>query len=84
MTDSALVEQLFDDLLSKVDGLFSKEEIAEVQHFVDVGEYGVAIEAAISIITENNKSVTSMITNNIRHIVDSMEMNTRITQKMFK
>lgn len=55
MSDFAIVESLFSRLLSALNGVFSVSEIAEVSEFVDVGEYGLALDTAVDIFVEERK-----------------------------
>ena len=38
---------------------FSESESIEVQEFIDVGEYGIALETIIDIINEESKNITN-------------------------
>ena len=49
----SLIRRLVDTLSE-----FSQSEKEEVLSFVDVGEYGLAVETAYSIIIEENKPIT--------------------------
>ena len=63
MSDFAIVESLFSRLLPALNGVFSVSEIAEVSEFVDVGEYGLALDDENGGIMENNGVELSLGTN---------------------
>lgn len=52
------IENLLLDLLNLVARIFSKNEIQEVQDFIDVGEYGLALETFVDIICEEQKQTS--------------------------
>jgi len=53
--DFAEIENRFTLLLDRLDGLLSAAERREVEDFVDVGEYGVALETLSSLLVEERK-----------------------------
>lgn len=55
MSNFTTVESLFSRLLSALNGVFSVSEIAEVSEFMDVGEYGLALDTAVDIFVEEGK-----------------------------
>lgn len=46
-------------LLRALVTVFSQAETAEVQHFIGVGEYGLALDTVVDIILEEDKPVTA-------------------------
>ncbi len=57
MTDYKLIEDLLVRLLSLLVNVFSESEVDEVKGFIDVGEYGLALDTLIDIINEESKSI---------------------------
>ena len=55
MLNPQLVETLFAELLREAKGELSVNERREIQSFLDVGEYGLALEVAADIYTEESK-----------------------------
>ena len=49
------VELMFKSLLSESKLVLSDLECAEIQEYIDVGEYGIALKTAVSIYVEENK-----------------------------
>jgi hypothetical protein len=58
MPDFAIIEALFNKLFLALRDVFSASEIAEIADFVDVGEYGLALDTAVDIFVEEGKVAT--------------------------
>lgn len=54
MPDFSEIESLF-GLLLNLGSTFSESERTEVREFIDVGEYGLALDTAVSIFEEEGK-----------------------------
>lgn len=52
------LERRFRSLLGASDAGWARAEIAEVQSYLDAGEYGLAFETFVSIAVEENKPVS--------------------------
>ncbi|UGQ48738.1 MafI family immunity protein [Massilia endophytica] len=74
MSDFAVVESLFCRLLSALNGVFSVSEIAEVSEFVDVGEYGLALETAVDIFVEEGKVAEDDVIVLVQSLANAMEL----------
>lgn len=59
MTNFKMIELLFAELLSASQGVLSAPECEEVQEFIDVGEYGIALQTAAAIYVEEAKVPTA-------------------------
>lgn len=59
MSDFDETEFLLSELLRAAVPVLSDSERAEVQHFVDVGEYGLALETLVDIYAEEKRSVSA-------------------------
>ncbi|MBI3560398.1 MAG: MafI family immunity protein [Gammaproteobacteria bacterium] len=51
------IEELLIRLLNMLVAIFSESELKEVQDFIDVGEYGLALETLVDIVAEENKKI---------------------------
>lgn len=68
-----VVEQL-DALVGELDSVLTAPELAEVQHFIDVNEFGLALETACDILHEEHRSIAPAIKARIGHIARLMGM----------
>lgn len=59
MSDFEKIELLFSNLLVIARSTLSDAECAEIQEYIDVGEYGIALRTAVSIFVEENKKVNA-------------------------
>ena len=57
MYNYRLIENQLQAILSSLGLLLSEAELEEVQHFIDVGEYGLAFETLCGIIDEERKII---------------------------
>lgn len=48
------IERLLTDLLNLVNDDFSTAELQEVQDFIDVNEYGIALQTFVAIVLDRN------------------------------
>ena len=69
----------FDDLellLAKLltNCALSADEQGEVQHYIDVGEYGLALETAVAIYAEEKKNASPVVRDLIEQLAVAMEM----------
>lgn len=51
------IEELFVRLLNLLGTVFAEPELKEVQDFIDVGEYGLALETLVDIVVEEDKQI---------------------------
>jgi hypothetical protein len=68
------IEALFAILIDQLKPLFSEGELAETTHFLDVGEYGLALETAIDICREEKKCVTLEVKRIVNQLASAMEL----------
>ncbi|MFJ4142714.1 MafI family immunity protein [Pseudomonas sp. NPDC089734] len=68
------VESLFRRLLPELDGVFSASEIAEVSSFVEVGEYGLALDTTIGIFIEEKKRAESNVIALVQSLATAMKL----------
>lgn len=83
MINYRFLEEGFKELLTLVEPIFSQVEIAEVQHFVDVGEYGLALETFCGVVVSGKKMVTSSVLQKCFALAEEMDMQDDI-QAMLK
>lgn len=77
-SDFSKLERLLSGLITSVSGVFSQEEIGEVQSLIDVGEYGVALETFTDIVVEENKGITKSSLVLIEEAAIMMEMDPEV------
>ncbi|MCK9609472.1 MAG: MafI family immunity protein [Methylomonas sp.] len=68
------VELLLSKLLEAVTPVLSESECAEVQSFIDVGEYGLALETAVDIFVEEKKIASAGVVTLVSRLVDLMSL----------
>ena len=68
------IESLLSRLLMIAASVLSDAERAEVQRFIDVGEYGLALEAAAAIYAEEKKIATAEVVDLIERLAAAMSM----------
>ena len=69
------IENLFKQLFHQVSNLFSTEELNEVNEFLDVGEYGLALETFIDIVVEEKKDIPAKACILIEELAVVMKIN---------
>ena len=69
------IEDKLLSLIASVNSEFSKDENQEVYEFIDAGEYGLALEALVEIIIEENKKIAQPSMTLILELADLMELN---------
>jgi hypothetical protein len=68
------IESLLSRLLMAAAPVLSDAERAEVQRFIDVGEYGLALETAAAIYSEEKKIATAEVVDLIERLASAMSM----------
>jgi hypothetical protein len=68
------IERLFEQLLADPALGLSPAELSEVRHFIDVGEYGIALETAIGILEDDTKSVAVETMAKLRRLAEAMSL----------
>ena len=53
------IERSFTDLLDSVSTDFSGEELREIRDFIDVTEYGLALQTFVDIVVDEQKHISS-------------------------
>ena len=65
-------ERFLGAILGDLSGVLSAAERAEVAQFIDVGEYGVALETLAALLVEERKSIPLPIFERIVALAESM------------
>lgn len=74
MSDFAIVESLLGQLLRALRNVFSAPELAEVSEFIDVGEYGLALDTAVDIFIEEGRSATEDVIDLVEALAAEMQL----------
>ncbi len=61
---------------------WTNSEVEEVCHFLEHGEYGVALETLCAIIEEEDKEIPLQLYNHIRKLGKKMDMNPEVWQSL--
>ena len=72
------LENLLVRLLALLSEKFSNTEVQEVQEFIDVGEYGLALETLVDIVDEGSKQITSEVLILVKELAEAMEMDDKV------
>ncbi len=76
--DFQKIENLLSRLINSFEKNFNASEAQEVQDFIDVGEFGLALETLVDIICEEDKKISEEIFNSILKLVAAMDMDQRV------
>jgi hypothetical protein len=68
------IELLLSRLLVAATPVLSTADRTEVQRFIDVGEYGLALETAVAIYSEEKKIATADVLDLIERLASAMSM----------
>ena len=68
------IETLFAKLLVTAGHVLSESEVAEIRSFIDVGEYGLALETAVDIFVEEDKTASSEVVSLIEQLATAMSV----------
>lgn len=79
MADIAKIEALFSELLTAAGPILSQSKY--IREFIDVGEYGLALETAVDIFVEERKKPSSDVVSIIERLAQAMSMEPRFLTK---
>ncbi|GAJ96043.1 hypothetical protein [Rhizobium rhizogenes] len=68
------IESVFQSLMEATKFVLSKSECAEIQEYIDVGEYGLALRAAVAIYAEENKVASIEARISIGRLAEAMKI----------
>jgi hypothetical protein len=74
MSDFDEIEALFAKLLITAGNVLSEFELDEIRAFIDVGEYGLALETTVDIFVEEGKTVSDEVVSLIEQLAAVMLM----------
>ena len=70
----AQIERLFDELLAASSESLSAGGLQEVRHFIEVGEFGLALETMVDIFAEEKKAIGNNVTSQINDLAREMSI----------
>lgn len=76
------IEEFLSKLISLLEPICTQIEIKEIQDFIDVGEYGLALETAIYIIIEEKKQISKNIFELINKLANKMSIDYDILKQL--
>lgn len=68
------LELMFSELLAESMTVLMDSERAEIQHFIDVGEYGLALETAVDVYQEEGKAASANVLMLMERLADAMSI----------
>ncbi|SHL51438.1 MafI family immunity protein [Roseibium suaedae] len=68
----SVTERQLENLLGLLDKCLSEDLVQEVRQFVDVGEYGLALETVIGIFLEENIPIPEVVRSEIKECSERM------------
>jgi len=68
------IEEILLRLLGLLLAVFTESEKSEVQEFIDVGEYGLALETLVDIVYEEDKQISSEALRLVQELAEVMQM----------
>ncbi len=68
------IEELLIRLLDLLNTVFIESERKEVHDFIDVGEYGLALETLVDIVDEENKKVPGEVLLLVKELAIAMQI----------
>ena len=77
------IEKQFEQLLTTVTGTFTNAELKEVRDFLEVGEYGLALQTFIDIVKEESKRIPIGACSTVRELATLMDLSDEIDMKIF-
>ena len=79
--DFTEIESRFTSILERLGGLLSVAERREVEDFIDVGEYGVALETLSSLLVEERKVFSAETLCEIAALAETMGIRESVVTK---
>ena len=73
-TDYETIEQMLAGILADLSGVLSDSERAEIDEFIVVGEYGVALEALGALLVEESKPLALPVFERIVELAEVMKI----------
>jgi len=81
MKDYSELERSFDDFFNSPESrVFAASELQEIRHFVDVREFGLALETAIDIVIERDHVISEKLLVSFICLAEVMELD--LTEKL--
>ena len=70
--DYTLLHETLTSLVAQLQNVLTESERGEVDEFIEVGEYGVALETVAAIIVEEDKRISASQYSSIMQLADMM------------
>jgi hypothetical protein len=74
MSKFQIIEVWFSELLTAAAPVLSNSEREEIQRFIDVGEYGLALETAVDIYADERKLASTAVIALVERLAEAMEL----------
>jgi hypothetical protein len=68
------IEGLLAVILQEMSTLFTNDEAKEVFDFIEVGEYGLALQTFVDVVLEEDKKIPATVLQMIEQLSEAMEM----------
>lgn len=82
--DYQYIENLLVRLLGLLLEIFTDSEKGEVQDFIDAGEYGLALEALVDIVIEENKQIPGESFALVCELADVMQLDKKVFEEKLR
>jgi hypothetical protein len=82
--DYQYIEESLLRLLVLLSVVFTDAERSEVQEFIDVGEYGLALETLVDIVVEEDKQIPSKVLMLVDELSDVMELDKAVFEEKLR
>lgn len=74
MANYTEIESSFKELLPNLREVFSGDEVSEVREFIDVGEYGLALDTLVDIFVEERKRAPAPVVAKVAELAGMMKL----------
>jgi hypothetical protein len=75
------IEGLLEQLLELLKSVFSESEQSEVQDFINVGEYGLALETLVDVVQEEDKKISKEALRLIKKLCSLMSVDEKAIER---
>ena len=82
--DYQYIEESLLRLLVLLSVVFTDSERSEVQEFIDVGEYGIALETLVDIVLEEDKQIPDKVLMLVDELSDVMELDKAVFEEKLR
>jgi hypothetical protein len=82
--DYQCIEESLLRVISLLSVVFTDSERNEVQEFIDVGEYGLALETLVDIVLEENKQIPGKVLMLVDELADVMKLDKAVFEEKLR